>query len=410
MLDQTCDPSGPEVAATNGGSLLGAGSPVEERRKLVRRRLACAAIAASSLVWIYALGRHADGAGAISWSITLGTLAGCAAVGAAGKKSAPFLLVRAGERRPLTFLEAYALTYLGLSLVLCGWIVYHLLAGPAPPVVKTQIVDIELTSLADFADHHCLLPSTEEKPTLRKRTSPGPQTVQGEITTRSTSRIVVHGRNEKQIRAKADGSETGQTSPAQLVRGVKTTATSPPRQDHSPTLAAAQSGEQFHVYQPPHMVARQARESGQGAPTDESFMEEVAPPEMVELVDNEGDSGVDVWQAGGRSTGGKGAHSELTLYLKELNRRIKRAWSPPRGFTRRAEILFRIRKEGKLAMIKIIRSSGDADADTAAIRSITSCSPFRELPDDCTLGYLDIKYSFNYTADELSEVSDGRSQ
>src|SRR5262249_60732732 len=120
----------------------------------------------------------------------------------------------------------------------------------------------------------------------------------------------------------------GQASPTQQVRGVKTTPTSPPRRDNSPTVAAAQSGEKFHVYQPPHMVARQAQESGQGATTDESFMEEVAPPELVELVDNEGDSGVDVWQAGGRSTGGKGGHSELTLYLKEPNPRIKTAQSP----------------------------------------------------------------------------------
>ncbi len=418
MLDQTRDPSTPEVAAASGSSILVGHSGLEDHRKLVRRQLACGAIFASSLVWIYALVNHAEGYGAISWSMTLGAVA-FGAVAAAGRKSLPLTLrhgllqmVDAGERRPLTFVEAYALTYLGLSLALCGWIVYHMLAGPPPPVLRTQVVDIELTRLADYKNRQALLPSTEDKPTLRKRSSPDPQTLQGEITARSAPKPAQHGESPKQVRVKSDLSAqpADRTVLAQEVVGAKSSIATPPRKNDSPLVADAQSGQKFRVYEPPRMVASQPQEGSKNAANDEVFMEEVAPPELVELVDNDGDAGLDVWQAGGRSSGGKGAPSELSVYLKELNRRIKRAWSPPRGITRRAEILFRIRREGTLAMIKIVRSSGDPEADTAAIRSITACSPFRQLPSDYALSYLDIKYAFNYTADELTELSDGRPQ
>jgi TonB family protein len=137
-------------------------------------------------------------------------------------------------------------------------------------------------------------------------------------------------------------------------------------------------------------------------------MEEVSPPELVELVDNEGDDGKDVWQPGGRSSGGRGARSELTAYLKELNRRVKRTWEPPRGISRTAEVLFRVRRQGTLALLRLVRSSGDPEADEAALRAVAAALPFRALPPDYSGSYLDVKYTFNYLTDELTEIPAGR--
>jgi TonB family protein len=136
-------------------------------------------------------------------------------------------------------------------------------------------------------------------------------------------------------------------------------------------------------------------------------MEEVQPPELVEIVNNEGDQSFNLWQPGGNSTSGSGAHSELTNYLKELNRKIRRAWSPPRGQSRRAEILFRIKRSGTLALLRVLRSSGDPQADEAALQAITASSPFGGLPADYKLSYIDVAYKFNYTVDQLSEVTGG---
>ena len=112
----------------------------------------------------------------------------------------------------------------------------------------------------------------------------------------------------------------------------------------------------------------------------------------------------ELWQAGGHSKGGTGSPSTLATYLKDLHRRIKRAWVPPVGETRTAQILFRIKRGGNLTSIKLERSSGNTDSDEAAMAAIASCSPFKSLPDDYPGEYLDLEYTFNYTVDRLSEM------
>ena len=61
-------------------------------------------------------------------------------------------------------------------------------------------------------------------------------------------------------------------------------------------------------------------------------------------------------------------------------------------------------KNGTLASIKLVTSSGDSDADGSAMRAIAACSPFKSLPTDYPAAYLDLQYTFNYSVDELSEV------
>ncbi|MBI4533149.1 MAG: TonB C-terminal domain-containing protein, partial [Candidatus Melainabacteria bacterium] len=189
------------------------------------------------------------------------------------------------------------------------------------------------------------------------------------------------------------------------------TSTTIPRTNASPaqvpdsTKLSSSDKAPLPVFTPLSQEAqRQPVNSSKQNLSTEEFMQEVDPPELVELMDNEGNHGIHVWQPGGRSSGGTGAASELAKYLKELHKRIKAAWLPPRGQTRTTEILFRIRKTGDLVLVRVLHSSEDSQSDRQAIEAITASAPFSKLPPDCSLPYLDVKYTFNYSVDQLSEV------
>ncbi len=52
-------------------------------------------------------------------------------------------------------------------------------------------------------------------------------------------------------------------------------------------------------------------------PTRQFVMEEVQPPEMVEMIENDGESdAARVFESGGSSVGGRGAANELSDYIK----------------------------------------------------------------------------------------------
>ncbi|HEY9870600.1 MAG TPA: TonB family protein [Candidatus Obscuribacterales bacterium] len=380
--------------------------PSLDQRLGGRRRLAGAAIAASSLVWIGGLLMQAPGSGVLPWCITLAA-SGAIALAATGRsRSVPLALVRAGETRPLTFVESYALTYIALSFVLCLGIIAHLLS-PAPRIIKPQIVDIELTSLADFRKQDSLLPSTEERTTLRKRTSPDQAAVQGSLAAPPASARTARDRRPDS-RSPRHATKAAILARHSQIETREARAASP---DAPSQLAApVRRQEEFNVLVPPPAVSRRTALDvpSRTEAADAPFMEEVAPPELVELVDNDGDDGKDVWQPGGRSSGGRGARSELAAYLKELNKRIKRSWEPPRGISRTAEIFFRVRRQGTLALLRLVRSSGDPEADEAALRAVAAALPFRALPPEYSASYLDVKYTFNYLADGLTEVPVGQ--
>lgn len=352
-----------------------------------RRRAAACIIALASIVWISGLTALGYAQQALPWCLTLAATA-FGALASTGKRrtgSAP-RPVLAADWQPVSFMEAYALTYMIASIVLSAWIVYHLLYKPPPLQVKRQVVDIELTALADFADRGDPLPGSEEKPTLRKRKA-STLTSQGDLAALPTPASTAW---------RAPTAETGDVH-------VKAQAANEKRDQEVEKQAT-------FIFQPSTLpVERQSaappssRKPSQTA--DDSFWQEVRPPELVELTDNEGDDSLNVWQPGGHSQGGTGSKSQLSAYLKELNKRIKIAWFPPAGDTWKTEILFRIRKSGQLASARLFRSSGNLEADEAAMSAIVSSAPFKELPADYPHPYLDLHYSFNYNVDQLTEVT-----
>lgn len=83
-------------------------------------------------------------------------------------------------------------------------------------------------------------------------------------------------------------------------------------------------------------------------------------------------------------------------YMADLQRRIKRAWFPPKGNeSKRVVVQFKVHRGGELSNLRLDKSSGMAIADQAALKAVENAAPFRPLPpgapDD-----VDIQFTFDY--------------
>jgi len=84
-------------------------------------------------------------------------------------------------------------------------------------------------------------------------------------------------------------------------------------------------------------------------------------------------------------------------YMKELQRRIKMNWDPPKGNeSKRVVLLFKISKDGRLLSIKVHKSSGLEAADTAAMNAVKLTAPFKPLPAEFKGQNVDIQFTFDY--------------
>lgn len=84
-------------------------------------------------------------------------------------------------------------------------------------------------------------------------------------------------------------------------------------------------------------------------------------------------------------------------YMRELQRRIKRNWDPPRGNeSKRVVVMFKIAKDGRLLSLKTMKSSGNIEADKAAMSAVELTAPFSPLPPEHREGSIDIQFTFDY--------------
>ncbi len=84
-------------------------------------------------------------------------------------------------------------------------------------------------------------------------------------------------------------------------------------------------------------------------------------------------------------------------YMRELQRRIKMNWDPPKGNeSKRVVLLFKIAKDGRLLSCKVNKSSGLQSADQAALKAVELTAPFRPLPADFRGQSIDIQFTFDY--------------
>ncbi len=84
-------------------------------------------------------------------------------------------------------------------------------------------------------------------------------------------------------------------------------------------------------------------------------------------------------------------------YMRELQRRIKTNWDPPKGDeSKRVVLVFKIGKQGELLSCSVFKSSGLPNADKAAIYAVQSTAPFKPLPADFKGQNIDIQFTFDY--------------
>ena len=84
-------------------------------------------------------------------------------------------------------------------------------------------------------------------------------------------------------------------------------------------------------------------------------------------------------------------------YMRELQRRIKMNWDPPKGNeSKRVVLMFKIAKDGRLLSCSVFKSSGLPNADKAAINAVQATAPFRPLPAEFKGQSIDIQFTFDY--------------
>lgn len=100
----------------------------------------------------------------------------------------------------------------------------------------------------------------------------------------------------------------------------------------------------------------------------------------------------------GKGPASQAANADIDFgpYMADLQRRIKRAWFPPRGQeSRRVVVQFKVATGGELSGLRIEHSSGVAIADQAALQAVQNAAPFRPLPAGAP-PIVDIQFTFDY--------------
>ena len=84
-------------------------------------------------------------------------------------------------------------------------------------------------------------------------------------------------------------------------------------------------------------------------------------------------------------------------YMRELQRRIKMNWEPPKGNeSKRVVLLFKIARDGRLISHSVYKSSGLPAADRAAMHAVELTAPFKPLPPEYKGDSVDIQFTFDY--------------
>lgn len=94
----------------------------------------------------------------------------------------------------------------------------------------------------------------------------------------------------------------------------------------------------------------------------------------------------------------KKAQSDVDFgpYMADLQRRIKRAWFPPKGSeSKRVMVVFKVHRNGTMSDLRLTKGSGDKAADQAAKKAVENAAPFRPLPKGAPPD-VDIQFTFDY--------------
>jgi TonB family protein len=407
--------SGARSGASNFG-MFNYGRIFSQTLKLSANKVATPAMVCfASAIWISAILLSGLSKNLLPWFFTLsvGTL-WLVSWSMRGQRILPQRIARILHPEENHLKSWLSLSYLVASLCLFSFfITASPLDQPAKHIISRQVIDIQLVSHADYENRHELLPSTEPKESQRKRIGDSVNVVgkESQVPKPSKQQIkpsaqrIQSPQMEKTNNTKSPQSQKVATKPHAADPSFFITQSAPEPQTNALQKGASKNFP-WPQYSPRNIQFVSATHTV-SVPHSPLEIQEVSPPELLEVTENDGDTGTESFQAGGRSSGGKGAHSPLTAYLKEMHKKLKKAWMPSANTSRKAEILFRLTRDGRVESVKLETSSGDHSVDQSAIEAIAAASPFGALPKEFTAPYLDVKYTFNFHTNELSELKSG---
>lgn len=365
-------------------------------------------------VWLVTLGRLDVGKEGLPWYLAILFCAITAVRFLKPESGFAQILGAPRHKEPVKLRESLSVCYFIAAIGLYGSAVYSLL-HPYKAPNTVQVVDIQLLSPQDYENNHSILAGTKPEEALRKRVADTvsqmgslnqpkvapavQQNPKKDLHTPHPDVKVVNSNGKSEVKQEDEKVSKIVKAPAEQARPLELNTTSP---------LMIPTGWKTKVIDPQFVsVAAKAASSSRRESENQPYISEVQPPELVELVENDGDlDAMHVFQKGGKSTGGKGADNELSNYLKELHKRIKNGWNPPTGNTSSVQLTFRLKKDGHLAFIRVSRSSGDKQLDDSAIKAVvTASTKAQPLPADYAPKYLDVQYNFKYNVDELQEVA-----
>lgn len=94
-------------------------------------------------------------------------------------------------------------------------------------------------------------------------------------------------------------------------------------------------------------------------------------------------------------------HKQLNMppyfqqYMRDVERKIKPNWKPPKDLSGRTILTFRLGKNGELLAIHVSESSDSEEIDKAAITAVKMSAPFEPLPVEFEGNSVDINFTFD---------------
>jgi periplasmic protein TonB len=99
--------------------------------------------------------------------------------------------------------------------------------------------------------------------------------------------------------------------------------------------------------------------------------------------------------------GGGNFGSKFPWYVEAVQRRVSSNWlqttvDPSIGTAPRAVLTFDILRDGSVANIQVMRSSGNNSVDTSAVRAIRASSPLERLPGEYSGSKVSVEFWFDF--------------
>jgi len=104
-------------------------------------------------------------------------------------------------------------------------------------------------------------------------------------------------------------------------------------------------------------------------------------------------------QNGTNSTDGVNVSQDVDFgpFMADLEKRIKLHWVPPRGSeSRKVRLMLFLQRDGRLLKVETLVSSGDQNADLAAVAAAEASAPFMTFPEQIHEDVLPVEFTFDY--------------